>query len=341
MDLDDRLLRAISDFAGNESNLEPGDRRHPDSDPDSADEDQAHNHKDDNDDDYNDSDDSDSEGLPPMPPGLARENALEAEDAAIRRHMDSAGPQTGPKGVLADQKFHKQQQRARRELKAQRDYQKLSSGALASGWMQRSVAEEERRKMGLPDVAKAAGRQRNDDDEDEDDEDMEEELFLKAYRAKRMAQFSKQRFQTGKQFGTVIEMESPDEYLNAIDDEAPSVTVLVHLYQPSNEGCRVVNALLSVLAARHATNTKFCKIKSHIADETFDLVVLPAILAYKNGEIIGTAMRVLDDVDTWKQSGRCTAEDLEAVLAQQGILGSDEDAIFSANAGLGGVRLYS
>jgi hypothetical protein len=74
-------------------------------------------------------------------------------DTALRHHLGIGSSFTGPKGVKvffkgltcakADYKFHMQQERARAEERRQEDFEKISRKAMTSGWMQRTIEEEE------------------------------------------------------------------------------------------------------------------------------------------------------------------------------------------------------
>ncbi|KND00696.1 uncharacterized protein SPPG_03817 [Spizellomyces punctatus DAOM BR117] len=312
-DFDERLLRAITGNTGVESHFEPGDRRNPDSDPDS-------------DDGLSDGEDAATEFTPDMDATTTRAMS----DAALRRALDIGGAKTGPKGVMADYKFHQRQERARRELKQQNAVSKYESKALKSGWLARQLASEE-----TPQNQGASADDISAEELLEELENEEEDEYIKEYRLKRLLELA-QNAQRPR-FGTVVDLQSADDYLSAIDDEDPSVTVLIHLYQPRIEACRTANTLMDLLAQRHS-HTKFCRILSHVADEGFDQVALPAMLAYVGGELKATVMRVLDEVEGWKRTGRCTVEEFENVLTEWGLL--DEVSIVGEKLGgmcVGGV----
>ncbi|KAI9094311.1 thioredoxin-like protein [Phlyctochytrium arcticum] len=306
-DFDERLLRAITGQNGVESHLEVGDRREPDSDVDSD----------------RDSDDEGASKVDNQPVLNTAENRA-MSDAALRQYLDIGGAKTGPKGVMADYKFHQRQEKARRDLEQQRILSSYSIKGMKSGWLARQVANDQATNFGT------------DAEEIEPEELLEkleadeEDEYLKEYRAKRLSELAsasrKQRF------GQVIELTSEDDYLSAVDDEAPDTVVVVHLYQNQLEECRVVNGLLEQLAERQPF-VKYCKIQSHLADAAFDQVALPALLSYCGGVLKGTVMRALDECPTWKKSGICTAQGLEEVLVAWDLL----DAVASAEHRLGGL----
>ncbi|KAJ3020652.1 hypothetical protein HKX48_000446 [Thoreauomyces humboldtii] len=325
-EMDERLLRAISQVQ-HESHLEPGDRIHFDSDPDSddnhaasscADSDCGSDH-DDKDGREVEDEERDRRNPPPPPANTAAERAR--SDAALRQHLEIGGAKTGPKGVIADKKFHDAQERARNDIEARRIYGDLDARALSSGWAARQVAAAAGSGFSGGLAAAAAHEEENDNDDDED------ARYLARYRAQRIAQLAAMASSRPSlpSYGRVFDLPSSDAYLSAIDDPRlhPSTTVVVHLYQPSNQACRIVNGLLDVIASTSRRTVKFCRIESHIADETFDRIALPALIAYREGDTVGTVMRVLDEVDRWTRHGRCEPQDLEAVMIEQGILPGD------------------
>ncbi|KAI8585688.1 thioredoxin-like protein [Geranomyces variabilis] len=299
-DMDERILRAITGSSGCESHLEPGDRRNPD-DADQSDHSQ-------------DSEDSDSNSrgrhhdIPRA--DTAANRAL--SDAALRQHLSLGGAKTGPKGVIADRKFHERQERARREIKTRRDWDRADGKALSSGWVARQIAADA--------AAAADGDDDGDANEDEDEDIDQDAAYLASYRARRLAQLA--RAAHGPRFGSVISLDTSDAYLQAIDDAPPAVLVIIHLYDNRIESCRLVDTLLVQLALRRPA-VKFCRIEAGVADETFDRIALPALIAYRAGETVATAMRVLDEVDGWKRSGRCNVEELESALVAGGMLSED------------------
>jgi len=60
-------------------------------------------------------------------------------------------------------------------------------------------------------------------------------------------------------FGKVIDLENTDQFLQAIDGEDKSVTVIVHIYEDNVAGCEAMNGCLISLAKEYPY-IKFCKI---------------------------------------------------------------------------------
>lgn len=60
-------------------------------------------------------------------------------------------------------------------------------------------------------------------------------------------------------FGSVIDLQSADQFLEAIDEEDESVTIIVHIYEHNVSGCEAMNGCLVSLAEEYP-HVKFCKI---------------------------------------------------------------------------------
>ncbi|KAJ3114910.1 hypothetical protein HDU96_001467 [Phlyctochytrium bullatum] len=248
-------------------------------------------------------------------------------DQQTRQNLGLGGAMTGPKGVLADYKFHQRQERARAVAKERAEAEKLSAKGMSSGWMQREIAREERERWGGKDAPA------DDDELGEDEEealfrmlDGEDDPYLQEYRMKRMQELAQRA--SRRRFGAFSEIEV-DQFLAAIEgpDVSPDTTVVVHLFQPAHDGCRLVNAFLSVLAAKYPF-TRFVRIVSTKADRNFDDVALPALLVYRGGELAVTLLRVVDEVaeasGAGRRTGRCDLEEFEAYLVRKRVLDPEE-----------------
>lgn len=77
--------------------------------------------------------------------------------------------------------------------------------------------------------------------EDPELADLMSDEFLLAYRKQRMLEMMSKVEKL--QFGKVVELESPDEFVSAIDEEDKSVTVIIHIYQHNIPGCEAMNGL--------------------------------------------------------------------------------------------------
>lgn len=81
--------------------------------------------------------------------------------------------------------------------------------------------------------------------------------FLLEYQRQRM----KEMLATAEKlrFGKVIDLENTNQFLEAIDEEDESVTIIIHIYEHKIPGCEAMNGCLISLAEEYPSK-KFCKI---------------------------------------------------------------------------------
>ncbi|XP_043914505.1 phosducin-like protein [Protopterus annectens] len=139
----------------------------------------------------------------------------------------------------------------------------------------------------------------------------DDEEFLQQYRKQRMEEMRKQ-LSSKKLFEKVYELASPEEFLNAVDKEHKSTTVMIHIYETDIPGCEALAGCMLCLAAEYPL-VKFCKIQSSVigTSERFTENALPTLLIYKGGELIGNFVRITDQLGE-----DFFAVDLEAFLQE-------------------------
>ncbi|KAJ3218270.1 Phosducin-like protein 2 [Dinochytrium kinnereticum] len=275
-------------------------------------------------------------------PALSKQASRIVKDNVTRQNLGIGGAMTGPKGVIADFKFHERQERARASEKERLEAQKLSATAMKSGWIEREIQREDRERRG-----EDAGDGEDELGEDEEDAilrllESEDDQYLKEYRMKRMQEIAISSARP--RFGTFNEIDV-DQYVSSIEGDgvAESTTVVMHLYQPSHDACRLVNAFLSILAPKYQ-HTRFLRIVSTKADRHFDDIALPALLVYRGGELAVTLLRISDEISGWTKSsgstagGRCDIEDFEAYLVQKKVLDPEDGDDHAYSDGVGGGR---
>lgn len=103
---------------------------------------------------------------------------------------------------------------------------------------------------------------------EETDPDLAELLadeFLLEYQRQRMKEMMVRAEKL--RFGTVKNLSDADQFLEAIDGEDKSVTVVVHIYEDKIPGCEAMNGCLFTLAQEYP-HVKFCKIcgKFNVSD---------------------------------------------------------------------------
>ncbi|KAG5459234.1 MAG: hypothetical protein BJ554DRAFT_389, partial [Olpidium bornovanus] len=223
------------------------------------------------------------------------------------------GPQTGPKGVVADYRHHRKQERLRLEAERRRavaELTKRTAGVSLNDQPTFTQKEERTLNSGM----RVAGDSEDDYDEDE---------FLRQYRTRRLDQLKMDR----STFGAVREI-GESGYVDAIDKEPPAVPMPLPLititirgrrkatfdslakiagFPPSQHlpPCRRVNECLTALAAKYKL-AKFLRIAA--GPLQFDEVGLPVLLTYKAGKVVSNHTRVSDELS------RIDVDSLEALL---------------------------
>lgn len=138
--------------------------------------------------------------------------------------------QTGPKGVIKDWQRYKQLENEKREGQEAEKLALMKKLSISC----KSHADEEKEK----------------NKEKEIDEEVEQLLrgsdpFFDEYMKKRMLEqmgSSQRDAKLAKQvFGSLIELTSGAEFLEAIDHEKPNVTVVCHIYCQDTAGCAAMN----------------------------------------------------------------------------------------------------
>ncbi|XP_072220036.1 phosducin a [Leuresthes tenuis] len=149
----------------------------------------------------------------------------------------------------------------------------------------------------------------------------EDERCLKRYR-KQCMQEMHERLSFGPKFECVHELESGEAFLEVIEKEHRLTLVVVHIYEHGVKGCEQLNSCLDCLAAEYPT-VKFCRIDAVEtgAAERFSTEVLPALLVYKAGELLGNFLAVAA-----RFSEEFFATDVEAFLNEYGLLPEKEFA---------------
>lgn len=117
-------------------------------------------------------------------------------------------------------------------------------------------------------------------------------------------------------------MESTEQFLQHIDKEDKSVTVIVHIYEDNVPGCKAMNGCLISLAEKYH-HVKFCRIQGSIVgiSTQFKKFGVPALLVYKKGQLIGNFVHVTNDLGMDFYS-----LDVETFLVEHGIL-TDKDCV--------------
>jgi len=145
----------------------------------------------------------------------------------------------------------------------------------------------------------------------------EDEVF-KEYRAKMMAQMQ-QRLLNAPRFGQQIDLNR-ENFTNAIDNENKNVTIIIHVYEQSAIGCKLMNNCFQILAEQYPY-VKFCRIQASEAQLSHNFVKngCPAILVYRGGELLSSFISI-----TNKLGDDFVASDVESLLQESGYLSAAE-----------------
>ncbi|XP_058494968.1 phosducin b isoform X1 [Solea solea] len=147
----------------------------------------------------------------------------------------------------------------------------------------------------------------------------EDEGCLKKYR-RRCMQEMHEKLSFGPRFGGVHDLDSGEVFLEVIEKEHHSTVVVVHIYKDGVAGCEELNNCLDCLATEYPT-VKFCRIDAVAsgASERFSDEVLPTLLVYKAGELLGNFLACTQHLNQ-----EFFATDVEAFLNSYGLLPEKE-----------------
>lgn len=246
----------------------------------------------------NDSGDSGDEEKPPNP---CDASSSSSEKTLEYSKWDGTSSNTGPKGVLGDWQRFKQIEAEKRIEQEKERLELMKKLSLTC----KSALDEEKDKLQEtdPDLAELM----NDD-------------FLLDYQKQRMQEMLSQAERL--RFGKVFTLQNAQQFLEAIDGEHESVTVVIHIYESNVEGCETMNGCLLTLAIEYP-GVKFCTIKGSAAglSRHFKKEGVPALLVYKKGQVIGNFVRITDNLGVDFYSS-----DVENFLTEHGML-SDKNCI--------------
>lgn len=224
-------------------------------------------------------------------------NAVVSEAEPKNKNAARTSSNCGPKGVVQDWQLYKQLEEQNRRENEKQGIELAKQFSLTAS----SIKEDEERKF-------------NEELDSELSELMTED-FLSRFQKQRIAEMMEISGHT-KKFGKVISLNSSDEFINAVDKEDPSITVVIHIFDSKYSACKKVNEFLDPIAADYST-IKFCKINSGVAgmSRNFNANGLPALLVYKGKELIGNHVRLTDELsDDFFQS------DLENFLIENSVM---------------------
>ncbi|XP_072228694.1 phosducin-like protein [Leuresthes tenuis] len=229
----------------------------------------------------------------------------------IDSSADGSSVNTGPKGVINDWRKYKQlevEQKQEQKKEMERLIKKLSMTCRSDLDLEKDKAKQKELQDKIR--GKMTMQEYNMLQEEEDDED-----FLQHYRMQRIEEMRRQLCR-GKRFEQVYELNSGEDFLEALDKEDKSTLVMIHIYEPDVPGCEAMSGSLLCLAQEHPL-VKFCSVRSSAISTSalFRDSALPALLVYKGGDLIGNFVRLTDQLGE-----DFFAVDLEALLQEYSLL---------------------
>ncbi|KAI9875371.1 MAG: hypothetical protein M1830_008574 [Pleopsidium flavum] len=207
---------------------------------------------------------------------------------------------TGPKGVIADARSF---ERARKHSVRQ-NLRSLSNNSASS------PQPFTKTKMETPDFS----REKSTSPEHPPDDDEE---FVRSWRQNRMNELQDPRTRrvspSKRKYGS-LELVDAVGYLDAVEKVSAEAVVVVCIYDDESSVSGLVEDCLNTLARKHQT-TRF--IKLHYIEAEMDEACVPAVLAYKAGELFANLVAVIDEIPAGRDLSSLS---LELVLKQNKVL---------------------
>ncbi|CAH0388569.1 unnamed protein product [Bemisia tabaci] len=209
---------------------------------------------------------------------------------------DGVSSNTGPKGVIKDWQRFKQLESERRKEQDQEKIMLMKKLTLTC----KTALEEEKDKQIEAEL-----------------EDLLNDEFLLQYQ-KQCMQEMLAKVSGIPTFGALQDLKNGAEFLDAIEKENASVTVVIHIYEENNNLCKSMNEGLKALCQEYK-KVKFCRFLSSAAGMSRDFKKegVPALLVYKGGQLIGNFVSVGNELGDEFYSG-----DIENFLIEHGMISS-------------------
>ncbi|MCJ1281576.1 hypothetical protein MMC26_000896 [Xylographa opegraphella] len=218
-------------------------------------------------------------------------------------HFDA---NTGPKGVIADAKsFDRARKRSFRQT-----IQAFSNNLSGSVF-------GEKHKAPSPQPRSREGSSSSEFSQDEDEAE-----FMRTWRANRLTEMqsttgrdhrTRRLSPSQRRYGHVVTVD-PLGYLEAVDRVTAETTVVVLIYDPQSTISGMFEDAVVQIARKHEF-TRFVKLS--YMDAEMDPISIPAILAYKAGELIANLVSIVDEMPI---DATVNASNVEHVLQQHNVL---------------------
>lgn len=129
---------------------------------------------------------------------------------------------------------------------------------------------------------------------------LNDDSVLKEYIAKRISNLT-----SSPTFGQVYRLKTGSELLDAIDKENDNVLIIVHIYTKYSRACSQLNRCLDELAA-DLKHMKFITLDASVTNlsTNFKENGVPALLAYKKGDLVKSLVQLEELLDRDFDSGQ-------------------------------------
>lgn len=223
------------------------------------------------------------------------------------REWEGSSTNTGPKGVIKDWQRYKQLEAEKRE---EQELERLALMKKLSLTCQSTKDEE---KM-----------QQDEDELEKELEELLDDKILEEFKVLRMQQMMKQHC-TQKNYGTLYEIKTGEDFLDAVDKTEKTTSVIMYIYSDGDKSCKLMYRCFESLAAEYP-EVKFCAVEVTVAglSRHFERRGVPAVLIYKDGSLVGNFVRITDEL-----GDEFVTSDLENYLIEHGML-PDHSLILSS-----------
>ncbi|ORZ36521.1 thioredoxin-like protein [Catenaria anguillulae PL171] len=157
-------------------------------------------------------------------------------------------------------------------------------------------------------------------DELDELEDEEDDRVLEMYRQRRLQEMK--NVAARRLFGELRQISEPD-FVREVSDASKQNWVVCHLFKDSIPACKLVNALLTRIAAQYR-ETKFVKIVGDHCIHGYPDRNMPTLVIYHGGDM----KRQIVGIQSFPGGMSCTLADMERLLISIGAItkaAKDED----------------
>ncbi|KAI3644600.1 hypothetical protein MP228_010764 [Amoeboaphelidium protococcarum] len=223
----------------------------------------------------------------------------------LPEELQRSGKRTGPKGVLAD--YHEHQREEHRQRFSEQ-----------SSIVQQAYKYSMALTLPLQDVYQGQQQESLNDDDQQ---------FIEEYRQKRLRDLKQQQSQPRQRvkYGD-LRIIGASSYVKEVEDCNYGVKVLA-LLRVRNQLCQEISQMLQLIAKKYCF-AKFLSIDALDADPDYDLIAIPSILVYQDGDLVVNMTRLIDYIPSYKSGEGFDAQDLESCLLRANAIESTDTEDF-------------